>query len=230
MRCLKATFVLIVIVVVSAYAGRRSILESIGSFLLVRDTPQAAGAIVVLSGSLPDRILEAVDLYKAGLAPLLLLTREPAPPGIEALRQRGGRLPEHHEQNRQIAEDLGVPAAAIRIVPRRVGSTFAEASELVRFLRREGIHSILLVTSNAHARRARWIFEHLAQGDPRIAICPSRYDPFSPKDWWQYRGFVRRVVIEYGKLLTFLVVDRWHNLDTTTQADAPGQSANDSDR
>ena len=213
MRRVGATLCLIVMVAASLYGGRNAVLQALGRFLIVQETPHAADAIVVLGGSLPDRILEAVDLYKGGFAPRIILTREPPPPGIEALRQRGGRLPEHDEQNRQIAEDLGVPPAAIQTIPDRSSSTFAEACALIRYLRAEHLGSILLVTSNAHARRARWIFRHLAGENPRISICPSRYDPFSAHDWWQHRGYVRRVVIEYGKLLTFLFIDRWRSAD-----------------
>ena len=194
---------------VAAYAGRRALLSAVGGFLIVQDEAHPADAIVVLSGSLPDRILEAVDLYQAHLAPRIILTREQPLPGLAALRARGATLPEHHEQNISIAEQLGVPADAIAVMPTATTSTLAETRALVAYLQEQGVHSILLVTSKAHARRARLIFRTLAGADLRIAICPSRYDPFSAEQWWQERAFVRRVVIEYGKLLNFVVIDRW---------------------
>ena len=194
---------------VAAYAGRRALLSAVGGFLIVQDEAHPADAIVVLSGSLPDRILEAVDLYRAHLAPRIILTREQPLPGLATLRARGATLPEHHEQNISIAEQLGVPADAIAVMPTATTSTLAETRALVAYLREQGVHSILLVTSKAHARRARLIFRTLAGPDLRIAICPSRYDPFSAEQWWHERAFVRRVVIEYGKLLNFVVIDRW---------------------
>ena len=194
---------------VAAYVGRVALLEAIGGFLIVQDEVHPAEAIVVLSGSLPDRILEAVDLYRAHLAPRIILTREQPLPGLAALRERGATLPEHHEQNISIAEQLGVPADAIAVMPTATTSTLAETRALVAYLREQHIHSILLVTSKAHSRRARLTFRTLAGPDLRIAVCPSRYDPFSATDWWHERAFVRRAVIEYGKLLTFVVIDRW---------------------
>ena len=194
---------------VAAYVGRRALLNAIGGFLIVQDEAHAAEAIVVLSGSLPDRILEAVDLYQAHLAPRIVLTRELPLPGLAALRARGATLPEHHEQNISIAEQLGVPADAILVMPTATTSTLAETRALVGYLKEQGIHSILLVTSKAHARRARLTFRTLARPDLRIAVCPSRYDPFSAEQWWHERAFIRRVVIEYGKLLNFAVLDRW---------------------
>lgn len=193
----------------AAYVGRGVVLRAIGGFLIVRDETHPADAIVVLSGSVPDRILEAVDLYQAHLAPRIILTREKPLPGLAALRARGATLPEHHEQNISIAEQLGVPADAIRVMPTATTSTLAEIKALVPYLTEQNVHSILLVTSKAHARRARLTFRTLAGPNLRIAVCPSRYDPFSADQWWHERGLVRRAVIEYGKLLNFVLVDRW---------------------
>jgi len=194
---------------VVAYLGRSALLSAVGGFLIVQDETHPADAIVVLSGSLPDRILEAVDLYQAHLAPRIILTREEPLPGLAAVRARGATLPEHHEQNISVAEQLGVPAAAIDVMPTPTTSTLAESRALVGYLKAKNIHSILLVTSKAHSRRARLIFRSLAGPDLRCAICPSRYDPFSAEQWWHERAFVRRAVIEYGKLLNFVLIDRW---------------------
>ena len=193
------------------YATRRPLLTAIGGFLIVQDEPRPADAIVVLSGSIPDRILEAVDLYQAHLAPRIILTREGALPGLAVLRARGACLPEHHEQNQSIAEQLGVPSSAISVMSAPAWSTLTEAEALVAYLQQQEIKSILLVTSRAHARRASIVFHNLADGKLQISVCPSRYDPFAPQTWWQRRPYVRRAVIEYGKLLYYEVVDRWRS-------------------
>jgi len=66
-----------------------------GRVLVVADPlPPRADAIVILAGSVPDRTLEAADLYRAGLAPRVVVTRERLPRGQAALRARGVRLPE----------------------------------------------------------------------------------------------------------------------------------------
>lgn len=199
----------VIAAVLLAYTGRRPLLTAIGGFLMVQDDPRPADAIVVLSGSLPDRIMEAVDLYQAHRAPRIVLTREELLPGLEALRARGGSLPEHHEQNLSVAQQLGVPGSVISVMPTPTSSTVTEAGALVAYLYSQRIHSILLVTSKAHARRARLIFRTLAGSTLSIAVCPSRYDPIAATDWWHHRGFVRRVVIEYGKLLNYIFIDRW---------------------
>ncbi len=202
---------------VLAYVARRPLLVALGNFLIEQDVPHAADAIVVLSGSIPDRILEAVDLYHAQWAPRIILTRETPMPGLDDLRAKGITLPEHHEQNLSIAEQLGVPATALSVMDTPTSSTIAEAAALVAYLRAQQIHSILLVTSKAHARRAAMIFRHLAGAQLTIAVCPSPYDPFAAETWWQHRAFVRRVVIEYGKLLNYLLIDRWRGREEVTR-------------
>ena len=191
------------------YAARQPVLTVLGSFLIVRDAARPADAIVVLSGSLPDRILEAVDLYQARLAPRIILTRGPVLPGLAILRQRGGNVPEQHEENLMIAQQLGVPAAAIALIPTPASSTISEAQLVVDYLHAQGLKSILLVTSKTHARRAAMTFRHLAGDSVQVAVCPSPYDPFTAESWWRERGITRRVVTEYAKLLNYLLVDRW---------------------
>jgi uncharacterized SAM-binding protein YcdF (DUF218 family) len=202
-----------------AYAARRPVLTALGSLLIVRDATHPADAIVVLSGSVPDRMLEAVDLYQAHLAPQVILTREPLLPGLAVLRQRGGNVPEHYEENLMIAQQLGVPEGAITVLSPPVSSTMAEAQLVVDYLRAHGLKSILLVTSKTHARRAGMAFHHLAGDSIQIAVCPSPYDPFAAENWWHERGFVRRVAIEYGKLLYYICIDRWRTWSSTRPPD-----------
>ena len=213
-------FLTLLAIGVLGYVQRRPLLTAVGGFLIVRDQPHAADAIVVLSGSLPDRILEAVDLYHEQLASRIILTREFPLPGLETLRARGGDLPERHEQNLAVAHQLGVPADAIAVMPTPTSSTLAEARALVAYLTAQHIRSILLVTSKAHARRARLTFREVAAGSLTVALCPSRYDPFAAETWWHDRALVRRLVIEYGKLLNYLLIDRWRG---ATEVDAAGR-------
>lgn len=206
-----AVRILLILALIAAVLAvfRVPILRRLGAMLVVQDPVAPADAIVVLSGSIPDRILHAVDLYKAGMAPYVVLTREVEMPGLGELRQRGISIPERHELNRSIAVQLGVPEEALVIVEQRAGSTIAEVGALLPELRRRGFHSILLVTSKTHTRRAAMIFDTLSGGDIALRVSPTPYDPFSPDDWWTRREITRRVLTEYGKWFSFLVADRW---------------------
>src|SRR5437667_5909724 len=105
-----------------------------GRLLVVADPlPPRADAIVILAGSVPDRTLEAADLYRAGLAPRVVVTRERLPRGQAALRARGVRLPESDELTATALRELGVPPGAIVVLHRRGVSTESEARTIARW-------------------------------------------------------------------------------------------------
>jgi len=206
--------ILVAAVFVAAVAAvlwvqRDRILTAIGRFVVSTDAPVAADAIVVLAGSLPDRILEAVDLYKEGWAPRIVLTKETGMPGIEVLQRRGVRIPEKHEINISIAEQLGVPRAAIVVLDGPANSTISEADIVLAWLRASGARRALIVTSKMHSHRAGVIYRARAGSGVDIVSCASRHDPYDPATWWRSRGYVRRLVFEYQKLAIYWLRDRW---------------------
>lgn len=124
----------------------------------------AAGAIVVLGGAIrsPDgsqgypaltrasnRLWHAARLYRAGKAPLLVLSGGYDP--------SLGDRPEA-DAMREFLVALGVPASAMLLE-----STSRTTRENARFtavlLGQRGIHNVLLVTSASHMARARRCFE-----------------------------------------------------------------------
>jgi uncharacterized SAM-binding protein YcdF (DUF218 family) len=193
----------------AAYIFRDPLLSAAGAYLVADEPRTKADAIVVLAGSTPDRILEAVDLYKEGLAPVIVLTQGSESPGIRQLRERGVQMLEPHEENAAIAQQLGVPRSAIDTVPGGAGGTVTEARAVIAHLRKKGIKSALIVTSKMHTRRAGWIYRGIAGDEIAFATCASHYDSYDPNRWWNSRGYTRRVVIEYQKLLVYLLRDSW---------------------
>src|SRR5262249_34886623 len=120
-----------------------------------------------------------------------------------------------------VAEQLGVPANAITEVGGGMdGSTLLEAQAMLSYARSQGYKKILLVTSKPHTRRAAAIYRHLADSDVEVIVRPSRYDRFRAQEWWRDRTDVRRVLIEYQKLLVFLLFDRWRSQPLTASPPA----------
>lgn len=193
----------------ATYLFRVPLLTAAGTYLVADEPRIKADAIVVLAGSTPDRILEAVDLYQQGWAPVIVLTQGSESPGIRQLRERGVQMLEPHEQNAWIAEQLGVPRAAIDVVSGGAGGTVTEARVVIDHLRTKAIESVLIVTSKMHTRRAGWIYRGIAGDTMRFTTCASRYDSYDPARWWRSRGYTRRVVIEYQKLLIYWLRDSW---------------------
>src|SRR5262245_15552687 len=116
-----------------------------------------ADAIVVLGGgflygALGDpslqRVVHGIDLQRRGLAPLLVLSGE-AP--REGSSEAGVRA--------QLAQDLGVPPAAI--VTQTANTTRDEARVAATLLKPRGVRSVLLVSGSLHLVRARAAFERV---------------------------------------------------------------------
>src|SRR2546425_2874556 len=127
-----------------------------GALLVVNDPlPRSADAIVILAGSVPDRTLEASELYRTRVAPRILLTREHLRRGEAALRARGVTVPEGDALGRQALRALGVPDGAIVGLRRRNRSTESEARTIARFACPHGMRRLLGVTPRAPTRPAR---------------------------------------------------------------------------
>ncbi|MDD4436576.1 MAG: YdcF family protein [Tissierellia bacterium] len=168
--------------------------------------------IVVLMGSGPDRILEAVDLYQEGCGDRIVMV-ENNQPGYDLLAKRGVTLLRDAHLAKSVGVQLGVPGEAFVILPQNALSTQDEARRVVKYLQaNEEIDSMILVTSQYHSARAYKIFDWAAddlERDVKIVSKPSRYDEFDAKHWWRSREDAKRVVMEYLKLANFYVLDRW---------------------
>ena len=220
-RRLLAVAVVALLVVALMWGAAAPLLRAIGAFLVENEPPQHADAIVVLAGGYPDRILEAVALYRDGWAPRILLGREPQNAGFRKLAQLGVQVPKLVEINRTIAEQMGVPADAISIIEQPAGSTYDEAQLVIDAVLRRGERTILLVTSKYHSHRAARIYRFLAGDRVRIVVRAARDDDFDPDAWWRNRVSARRVVFEYQKLIAFQLLDRWRLRVVPTPAVTP---------
>jgi uncharacterized SAM-binding protein YcdF (DUF218 family) len=187
-------------------------LRQAGNCLVVSDTRYKGDAIVVLMGGVEERIPQAIDLYKAGYAPLLLFPDdyEENPPLI---LPNGTKLSNDAAKSRHLSRQYGIPDSAICIVQGPALNTQAEAELMAGYL--EGhpeTDTLILVSSSYHMRRARFIFrnEFAAKGlEITIISVPSRYTAFNPEKWWQTAGGRRTVFSEYLKMVYHLGWDRW---------------------
>jgi uncharacterized SAM-binding protein YcdF (DUF218 family) len=106
-----------------------------------------------------DRLVHAVALYKAGRAPVVLLSGGGQP---------GGRA--EAEVMRDILLVMGIPEQAF-VLERASRNTYDNAVNSARLLQARGLNSVLLVTSAFHMRRAEALFA--AQG---LQVIPAPTD------------------------------------------------------
>ncbi len=198
------------LLVVAGVAAVLVLVASAGRWLVVRDPlPAHADAIVIMAGGIGDRALEAADLYRAGVAPKVIVTRERVDGGTLRLRARGVRLPESHDLLRRALETLGVPAGAIVDLRRRNRSTESEARTIARWACAHHVRTLVVVTSRAHSRRARMIVARALGPGVQLSMQPSRHDTFAAARWWRVRHAAKTVLSEYQKLANHWLGERW---------------------
>ncbi len=79
----------------------------LGEWLVAEDEIVKSDLIVVLMGSVPDRILEAVDLYQDGFADQIAMVNSHMV-GYDILLNRGVNIPGNAQLSKSAANSLGV--------------------------------------------------------------------------------------------------------------------------
>jgi len=154
----------------------------VGDWLVSEDPLQPADAIVVLSGGIPQRALEAAKLYREGYAARVWLTR-PEEPGrsVEAL---GVSYAGEDVYDREILVHQGVPDSAIEILTPSIRNTVDEISAVSHRISRPANPVVILVTSKVHTRRTRILCSHLTRDKMRAIVRGVSNDSFRPHHWW----------------------------------------------
>ena len=157
---------------VMAWLLRAPILDAIGDHLELRIPCAKADFLVVLAGDTGERVAHAVELYRKGVAPVLLLS--------------GGSMGNTSwaELMRQQAVSLGVPPSSIRLQDRST-STTEDARFSAELLKSMGARTVCLVTSSYHSRRAYGTFRKVLPPGTGLSS-----EPVTP-GWWRERPWWR---------------------------------------
>jgi len=167
--------------------------------LCVAEPPRSADAIVVFAGGVgesgkagggyQERVKRAVELYRAGLAPVIIFSSGYAFAFQEA------------EVMQELALAHGVPASAI-LLESKATNTFENVAFVKLILDQHHWHSLLLVSSPYHMRRAVWTFRKAA---PSVTVIPT---PVPSSQFYAHRlgatpEQVLGIVHEYVGLLDY---------------------------
>jgi len=186
-----------IIIVLIAVAA--TMFFTIGSWLVVEDTLVHADVIVVLSGRLPERAVEAARVYKAGFADQVWIT-PPISPVDELKTMKISYLGEDF-YNEKVLMAMGVPPDSIRILDHPDANTEAEVRQIQEDLRNLQYHSVIIVTSKPHTRRVRTIWRKLVGSDPRLMVHYAQDDVYDGAHWWRHTRDALDVVRETLGLL-----------------------------
>lgn len=181
---------------VGLYAARHSLMRLAGEFWVVDEPAAHSDALIVLGDDdfAADRAFRAAELYRAGVAPVVVAC---------------GRM---LRQNVSIAdvmehdlESFGVPGTSIVKLPHRAENTREEAAEADRLIQTRGWKRVLVVTSNYHARRTRFIYGRVLSSSVSLRVSGARDSEFDPSGWWQTRQGQKLFMTELAGYL----VARW---------------------
>ena len=160
-----------------------AIVFSLGRWLVMQDQLQKADAIVLLSGSMPQRALGAAELYRQGYAPEVWVTR-PTGPGA-TLREMGIDFEGEESYNAKILAHEGVAASAIHVLEPEIVNTADEMQAIAAALAVEKGSRVIIVTSKAHTRRVHALWKRFAKPGQTAIVRASPYDPYDPAHWWR---------------------------------------------
>jgi uncharacterized SAM-binding protein YcdF (DUF218 family) len=157
---------------------------TIGSWLVVQDPVIRADAIVVLSGRIPERAVEAARLYHAGYASQVWISQPVSP--ADSLKAMNITYLGEDFYNEKVLLAQHVPADSIRILERPAANTEEEVREIAEDLRRSDLHSVIIVTSKPHTRRVRTIWRKLVGSNPRAIVRFASDDVYDGAHWWRH--------------------------------------------
>jgi len=169
------------------YLFRVPILQAAGHFWIVDDAPGPADAIMILGDDnfQADRAARAAELYRAHWAPRIVASGRPLRPYIT--------IP---DLMRRDLEQRGVPDSAIVSYPNPVENTREEAEALRKLAIDRDWRHVLVVTSNYHTRRTRFIFYRIWPKDYDFRVIAAHDSEFDPDSWWRTRSGLKLVFHE----------------------------------
>ena len=160
------------------YLVRHPLMRYAAEYWVIDEPAQRAAAIVVLSDDnfYGDRATRAAELSRQQVAPVVVASGR-------RLRPNAGiaELIEHDLVER------GVPKDKVLRFDHDSSDTIAEAEALANLAKQKHWSSVIVVTSNYHTRRVRYVFEKVFPAEIAVSVASARDGDFDPERWWEKR-------------------------------------------
>ena len=182
-----------------AMLAHRPLLDAAGAALHVEDALARADAIGVLAGGIPSREAKAAELFHAGWAPQVVISRPEVTSDVRELIKLGVRPLDLQGESRMVLEKLGVPSAAILALEEPVKITESELAVVHSVSRARGYRRVILVTSPQHTRRVKVIWGRQTRDDHLEGlVVAAPVEHLSLDGWWRKRRVAEAVFHEYA--------------------------------
>ncbi len=192
------------------YLVRHPILRLAAESWVIEDPLDKADALLILGDDnfYADRATRGAQLFREGRAPVIVASGK-------RLRPNAGiaELMEHDLVER------GVPRDKIQRFAHDADGTLEEARVLARLARERKWHSVIVVTSNFHTRRARYIFQRVFPQGMEVRIASARDGDFDPEHWWEKRKSIKELTQEFAGM-----VATWWELRGSNETSETSQS------
>ncbi len=199
----------IVVSCAALYLVRHPIFRFAAESWIIEDSLDKADALLVLSGDsfYGDRATRAAELFREGKAPVVVASGR-------RLRPNAGiaELTEHDLVER------GVPKEKILRFAHDADGTQEEAEALAKLARTKKWRKVIVVTSNYHTRRARYIFRQVFPQDIETRVASARDGDFDPEHWWEKRTSTKELMRELaGMAVAVWELRRGNSINEKTQ-------------
>jgi uncharacterized SAM-binding protein YcdF (DUF218 family) len=189
------------------YLVRHPLMRLAGNFWVVDDGPAASDAIVVLGDDNyeGDRANRAAEVLREGWAPRIIASGRYLRPYASI-----AELEQHDLLER------GVPASAIVLLQHRARDTREEGEAIGQFISAHGWKRILVVTSNYHTRRARYILSRVLPAGTVLRVLSAADVDYDPDNWWRTRLGTKLFFHESVGMIVAMWELRHQDVRTTT--------------
>lgn len=205
----RISFLLALMIIIILYI---SACRNVGKWLVKSDKNPEGDVMVVLMGSISDRVLQAADLYQEGRADKVIMVETGKPEVASILEERGTSILSKTGQSLKAGISLGIPADSIIVLGSGSSSTQMEASVIRDYvIQTPSIDTLILVTSSFHTRRASMIFKSAFRKAGRevyISTSPSKYSSFEGDAWWKSKEGIETVLLELLKISNFILFEK----------------------
>lgn len=189
-----------VALLVLLYLLRVNILTGIFDFLVIRDELAQADVIFLLNGDTTVRPALAANLFHTGLARKIVIARSEDSQAVQL-----GAYPNVTDSNIIALKKLGVPEAQIEELRPKPGvtSTYDEARAFADYSRKYPVAKVIVVTSELHTRRTRFMVRSLLSPGTKVMMAPVPDRKYGAGNWWTKEDGVIGCQNEYIKLLFY---------------------------
>lgn len=192
MKTLKRVLLIVVVVIVCAapFAGR----------MLVCQDARKADVILVLNGEDYERPALALRLLQQGYGRHVYLDA--------ATLNIFYKWSEAELASRYIHELPPNLSSAVSVCPIVGQSTIEETDDIFKCLQPSGAHTVLVVTSDYHTRRALSTLKHRLPEFGFSIVAAHNPREFGV-NWWQRREWAKQTVSEWARLIWWEAIERW---------------------